>query len=160
MVHSDPGSLFARDPRKIRALLVEDNPVFLAYVSGLLAREPAVHIIGRVQDGLDAIQSAAEMVPDLILLDIGLPLMNGLQVARHIRHTLPKCSIIFLTQEGSPEFVEEAFDAGATGYVLKTRVNEDLWPAVMNACEGRHYLISGLEQPAKFQSVVQRFVAS
>lgn len=160
MVYLNPGSLFGKDPRKIRALLVEDNAIFLAYVSGLLARAPGFHIIGRVQDGLEAIQSATELVPDLILLDIGLPRMNGLQVARNILRTLPTCRIIFLTQEGSREFVEEAFDAGATGYVLKMWAHEDLWSAVVNVCQGRRYLGSGLEVPSKFQSVVQPLVAN
>jgi len=160
MVDLNPGSLFTTAPRKIRVLLVEDNSIFLAYVSRVLARDPAVHIVGRVQDGLDAIQSAAESAPDLVLLDIGLPRMNGLQVAKHILRGLPKCRIIFLTQESAPEFVEHAFEIGAAGYVLKTRANEDLWPAVLNVCEGNHFLSSGLERPTKFQSGILRLVAT
>lgn len=160
MAYLNPGSLFAGDPRRIRALLVEDNAIFSAYVSGFLTRDPRVHVIGQVRDGLEAIQSTTELLPDVILLDIGLPRMNGLQVARTILHSVPKCRIIFLTQEGSPEFVEAAFDLGAAGYVLKTRVNEDLWPAVIHVCEGRQYLGSGLKMPGKFQSVIQSLVAS
>ena len=160
MAYLNPGSLFAEDPRRIRALLVEDNAIFSAYVSGVLARDPRVHVVGQVRDGLEAIQRTTELLPDLILLDIGLPGMNGLQVARTILHSAPKCRIIFLTQEGAPEFVEDAFDAGAAGYVLKMRVNEDLWPAVLHVSAGRQYLGSGLELPGKFQSVIQSLVAS
>jgi len=160
MVDLNPGSLLAKDPRKIRTLLVEDNGAFLDYVRGVLARNPAVHIIGQARDGLEAIQSATELIPDLILLDIGLPRMDGLQVARNVLHNVPKCRIIFLTQEGGADFVELAFEIGAAGYVLKTRANQDLWRAVIHVCEGRRYLGSGLEPPPKFQSVVQPVGAS
>lgn len=156
MSRFDPGTFFGGEPRTIRALLVEDHPVFLAYVSGVLASNPAVHIVGRAQDGTQAIRSAVASNPDLVLLDIGLPGINGLEVARHILRSLPKCRIIFVTQEASAEFVEEAFAIGATGYVLKTQANEDLWPAIMNVCEGKAFLSSGLEQPARLNPDLQR----
>lgn len=160
MFYSGPGSSFAGDSHTIRVLLVEDNSIFLAYLSGMLARNPAVAILGHAQDGIQAVRSTFESKPDVVLLDIGLPRMNGIEVAKRITASVPTCKIIFLTQEGSPEFVEAAFEVGAAAYVLKTHANKDLWMAIVSVCEGRQFLSSGLKQPAKLGSGLQQFVVS
>jgi DNA-binding NarL/FixJ family response regulator len=160
MSHYGPGKSCAESPTRIRTLLVEDNPDFLAYASGLLARKPLVEIIGQARDGFQAVRRATQTAPDLVLLDIGLPMMNGLEVLKRILSNVSKCRIIFLTQEASPEFIEAAFEGGASGYILKTRATEDLWPAILSACEGRFFLGSGLEQPTSLRSGIRRFAAS
>lgn len=123
----------------IRVLVVEDSRPFQAYVTDLLGCRTGVRVVGRAQDGLQAIQCAQDLNPDLILLDIGLPGMNGIDVAKRVLRFAPNCRIIFLTQESCHEFVEEAFNLGAAGYVLKTRINQDLWPTVVNAFEGTEW---------------------
>jgi len=126
-------------PFVIRVLVVEDSRPFQGYVCDLLARKTGIHVVGRAQDGVQAIQCAQELTPDLILLDIGLPLMNGIEVAKRVLRFAPKCRIIFLTQESGHEFVEEAFKLGAVGYILKTRINQDLWPTMVNAFAGTEW---------------------
>lgn len=123
----------------IRVLVVEDSRPFQAYVTNLLGCKTGVRVVGRAQDGVQAIQCAQELSPDLILLDIGLPLMNGIEVAKRVLQFAPKCRIIFLTQESGHEFVEEAFNLGAVGYILKTRINQDLWPTMVNAFAGTEW---------------------
>ena len=123
----------------IRVLVVEDSRPFQAYVTDYLACKTGVRVVGRAQDGVQAIRCAQELNPDLILLDIGLPVINGMEVAKRILQFAPKCRIIFLTQESGHEFVEEAFSLGAVGYVLKTRINLDLWPTMVNAFAGTEW---------------------
>jgi CheY-like chemotaxis protein len=87
-------------------------------------------VIGEVSDGLDAVQKVQELQPDLILLDIGLPTLNGIEVARRVRTLAPECRIIFVSMESSAEVVQEALSVGAWGYVVKPKTQSDLLPAV------------------------------
>ena len=103
-----------------------------------------MQIIGEVADGLEAVQKTEILEPDLVLLDIGLPTLNGIDAARQIRKLAPKSKIIFVSQESSYEVVQEALHLGAWGYVLKTRAAFDLLAAVDAALEGRHFLSVGL----------------
>jgi DNA-binding NarL/FixJ family response regulator len=89
---------------------------------------------------LVAVQKAEELNPDLILLDIGLPGLNGIEAGRQIRKLVPNAKIIFLTQESSDDVVQEALGLGAQGYVVKTRAGSDLLPAVEAVLEGKVYV--------------------
>ena len=100
--------------------------------------------IDQAADGLEAVQKAELLAPDLVLLDIGLPTLNGIEAARQIRKIVPKSKIIFVSQESSCEVVHEALDFGAWGYVLKARAATDLLAAVDAVLEGRHFLSFGL----------------
>lgn len=102
-----------------------------------------MQIVGEVSDGLEAVRQAEELKPDLILLDIGLPTLSGLEAARLIRKLAPKSKIIFVTQESSPDVVRAALNVGALGYVLKVRAGTDLLAAVDAVLEGRHF-VSGV----------------
>lgn len=93
---------------------------------------------------MEAIQKAEELRPDLILLDLGLPKLNGIKAARQIRELTPESKIIFLSQESSADVVQEALSFGAQGYVVKTRVGSDLLAAVEAVLEGRQFVSSGL----------------
>ena len=101
-------------------------------------------LIDQVADGVEAVQKAELLKPDLILLDIGLPTLNGIDAARQIRKLAPKSKIIFVSQESSYEVLQEALHLGAWGYVLKTRAAFDLLAAVDAVLEGRHFLSVGL----------------
>jgi DNA-binding NarL/FixJ family response regulator len=103
-----------------------------------------LQIIAEVSDGLEAVQQAQELKPDLILLDIGLPTLNGIEAARKIRKLAPESKIIFVTQESFADVLQEALSTGAQGYVLKARAGIDLIAAVEAVIEGRQFLSSSL----------------
>ena len=123
----------------IRILVVEDFQPFRDALTSLLSNRPDLHVVGEVSDGLEAVNHAKELQPDLILLDIGLPSLDGIEAARQIRTHCPTSKILFVTQEASAHFVEEAFNIGAVAYVIKIRVARDLLPAVDAALEGRQF---------------------
>jgi DNA-binding NarL/FixJ family response regulator len=89
-------------------------------------RTPILQIIAEASDGLEAVRRAEELKPDLILLNIELPNLNGIDAARQIRKLAPESKIIFVTQESDAAVVQEAFNMGAAGYVLKAKVSSDL----------------------------------
>lgn len=103
-----------------------------------------MQVIDQVADGLEAVRKAELLEPDLVLLDIGLPKLNGIEAGRQIRKRAPDAKIIFVSQESSCEMVQEALDLGAWGYVLKAQAASDLPAAVDAVLEGRHFLSVGL----------------
>ena len=133
---------------QIRTLIVEDHKPFLNFVSSTLQHQENVLVIGEVQDGLQAVQRAQELQPDLILLDIGLPGLNGIDAAYRIRTVAPHAKIVFLTQESSAELVQEAFALGALGYVVKTQAARELPVAIDNVIRGTKFASQGLDIPA------------
>jgi DNA-binding NarL/FixJ family response regulator len=120
----------------VRILLVEDFEPFRNLIRILLEGKPHLQIVAEVADGQEAVRKAAELKPTLILLDIGLPSLNGLDVAGQVRELSPDSKIIFVSQESSPEFVQEALFLGASGFVTKTRVANDLVPAIKAVLSG------------------------
>jgi DNA-binding NarL/FixJ family response regulator len=106
--------------------VVDDYEPFRRLARSTLRKRPALQIVGEASDGLAAVRQAEELKPDLILLDIGLPGLNGLRAAREIRKLSPDSKIIFVSQESSPDVVQEALSLGAQGYVSKTRTASDL----------------------------------
>jgi len=101
-----------------------------------------LHIVGEVCDGLEAVQRAQELQPDVIVLDIGLPTLNGIEAARRIRKLSPESKILFVSQESSADVVREALSVGALGYVVKTRAGSDLLPAVEAVILGKQFVSS------------------
>jgi CheY-like chemotaxis protein len=111
------GHFLNLSPAAVGVLIAEDFPPYRQFVCSTLAKRPELQVIAEVSDGLEAVQKAVELKPDLILLDIGLPTMNGIEAARRIRALVPNAKIIFLSQETSAEVVEEALSTGARAYV-------------------------------------------
>lgn len=97
-------------------------------------------VLCELSDGLAAVQKAEELKPDIILLDIGLPGLNGIEAGRRIRKLVPNAKIIYLTQESSEDVVQEALSLGAQGYVVKTRAGSDLLAAVEAVLAGNQYI--------------------
>jgi DNA-binding NarL/FixJ family response regulator len=124
----------------VRILVVEDFPPFRHVVSTKLATRHDLQVICEVSDGLDAVRKACELRPDLILLDIGLPRLNGIDAARQIRTLAPESKIIFLTQESAAEVVQEALRLGACGYVKKLKAAKELLAAVDAVISGNQFV--------------------
>jgi DNA-binding NarL/FixJ family response regulator len=120
----------------IRILVVDDFEPFRAFVFSAFSKAPELRIICEASDGLEAVQKAQELKPDLVLMDIGLPTLNGIEAARRIRTLSPQSKIIFVTQESSADVIEEAMNSGAMGYVVKAHAASDLLAAVEAVCGG------------------------
>jgi len=110
----------------------------------MLDRRPDLQIVGEVSDGLEAVQKAEELQPDLILLDVGLPSLNGIEAARQIRKLSPQSKVLFVSQETSTDVVQEALGLGAMGYVAKTNAGIELLAAVEAICQGSRFVSAGL----------------
>ena len=122
-------------------LVVEDFEPFRRFVCSTV--EPELQIVAEASNGLEAVHKAEELQPDLILLDIGLPGLNGIEAARRIRTLSPQSKIIFVTQESSADVIEEAMNSGALGYVVKAHAATELLDAVEAVREGRRFVDKG-----------------
>src|ERR1700752_3806879 len=123
-----------------RVLVVDDNGLFRRFIRSTLGKRPELHIVCEVSDGLEAVQKAQELRPDLILLDIGLPTLNGIEAARRIRKLSPECKILFVSQESSADVVREALGTGAHGYVVKIDAGTELLIGVSAVLRGEHFV--------------------
>jgi CheY-like chemotaxis protein len=128
-----------------RTLLVEDFEPFRRLVRTALERRAGIRIVGEAVDGTDAIQKAQELQPDLILLDIGLPKLNGMAAALRIRTLIPNAKLLFISLESSDATVREAFRAGANGYIHKMRAQVDMIPAIEAVLAGKRFVSCDVE---------------
>jgi DNA-binding NarL/FixJ family response regulator len=142
-VHFDRGKARAR-VSSVRILVVEDYVSFRRFIRSTLEQRPELRVVCEASDGLEAVQKAEELQPELILLDIGLPSLNGIEAALRIRKLSPQSKILFVSQESSADVVQEAFRAGAMGYVVKTHAGSELLAAVEMVGQGRRFISSGL----------------
>jgi len=133
-----------RAASSVRVLVVEDFEPFRQVIRSLLRKRREFQVICEVSDGLEAVWKSEELQPDLILLDIGLPTLNGIEASRRIRRVAPKSRILILTQEFSPDVVQEALSLGAAGYVFKTQAGSDLLAAMDAVFQGKQFVSSGL----------------
>lgn len=124
----------------VRALVVDDFELWQTFVYMRLDEEPNVHVIAVATDGVEAVQKAVELQPDIVLLDILLPKLNGIEAARQIRRLAPKSKILFLSSNADPEVVRAAFNAGASGYVLKSEAAQYLLPGVEAVLQGKRFI--------------------
>jgi DNA-binding NarL/FixJ family response regulator len=136
----------------VQVLVVEDYEPFRQFVCSTLGKRPELQIVCEASDGLEAVNKAEELQPDLILFDVGLPTLNGIEAARRIRKLSPKSKIVFVSQESSTDVVQEALRLGALGYIAKTNAGIEPLAAVDAACQGRRFVDAGLagHVPADF----------
>ncbi len=122
----------------VRVLLADDSPPMLQAARRIL--EPEFQIVGTVDDGQDVLEATESLKPDVLILDISMGVMSGLEAARLLTRIGSKAKIVFLTVHHDQEFVEEAFSAGAIGYVTKPRLGSDLLVAVRQAMIGHTFV--------------------
>lgn len=127
-----------------RILVVEDHELFRRVISSILQRRSDFQTVGEASDGLEAIHFAEKLQPDLVLLDIGLPKLNGLNATKLIRGVAPHVKILFLSQESSHEIARECLRSGGLGYVQKMCAESDLLPAIDSVLDGVEFVSSGL----------------
>jgi DNA-binding NarL/FixJ family response regulator len=123
-----------------RVLVVEDSEPFRKIICSILGKRPELQIVGEVSDGLEAVQKAEELQPDLILLDIGLPTLGGIEAAQRIRELSPQSRILFVSQDTSVHVVQGAIAEGAKGYVVKTDSRRELLTAVDAVLRGERFV--------------------
>lgn len=128
-----------------RVLLADDHSLMLAGLRKLL--EETCEIVGAVGDGRTLVDAVQSLRPDLVILDIAMPLLNGVDAARQIRKLCPDVKLIFLTMHTSPIYATEAFRAGASGYLLKRSAPVELPLAIEAALHGQHYLTPSIAKP-------------
>ena len=129
----------------IRILIVDDFKDWRRQVLLLFQARPEWQVIAEASDGPEAIRKAEELKPDLIVLDIGLPKLNGIEAARRIRRFSPSSKIVFLSQNNNLDLVRAALGTGAQGYVLKTDVRSDFLPAIEAVLRGKQFVSSSLK---------------
>jgi DNA-binding NarL/FixJ family response regulator len=132
-------------PSLIRILVVDDNEGWRRLACLVLRIRPELQIICEASDGVEAVQKAEELRPDLILLDISLPKLNGIEAARRILQLSPNSKIVFLSLDDSLDVVQVALGTGALGYVDKARAVSELLPAVDAVLGGAHFVSSTLK---------------
>ena len=128
----------------VRVLLVEDYEPWRRSIRSMLQNVSGVQVIGEVPDGLAAVQQSRVLQPDLILLDIGLPMLNGIEAARRIRQVSPASKILFVSENRSGDIAEEALRAGGSGYIVKSAAARELLSAVEAVLQGKPFLSDDL----------------
>jgi DNA-binding NarL/FixJ family response regulator len=147
----------------VRVIVVEDHEIWRHFFSTALQKEPELRVIAEVSDGLKAVQKVEELQPDLILLDIGLPTLNGIEAARRIRDVSPASKILFISENRSLDIVKEALRTGARGYISKSDAGSELMLAVKAVLEGKRFVsaslahaLNGLPDPQTWRSLSPR----
>jgi DNA-binding NarL/FixJ family response regulator len=124
----------------IRILMADDHKLFIDGLGSILERHPGMQVVGAARDGLATVRLAAELQPDIILMDVSMPHLNGIGATRRIVADHPATKVIMLSMHADPRFVVEALRAGARGYLLKDSASEDLLDAIVGVSAGEIYL--------------------
>jgi len=127
---------------KLRVLLADDHPNLLQLVRNSL--EPILEVVGEVPDGKSLLEAEAKLHPDLIVTDISMPILNGIEAVEKLKESGCRAKVVFLTVHSDHEFVRACFEAGATGYVLKPRIATDLLIATQAALVGHSFISPSL----------------
>jgi two-component system, NarL family, response regulator NreC len=130
----------------IRVLIADDHTIVRSGVRLLLEAEPDLEVVGEAVDGNQALQLAGELRPDVVLMDIAMPVMDGLEATRRLKHMFPQIQVLILTMHRSDEYFFEILRAGASGYLLKGADTSDLIKAVRVVSQGEAFLYPSMAQ--------------
>ncbi|HXM92279.1 MAG TPA: response regulator transcription factor [Candidatus Dormibacteraeota bacterium] len=136
-----------------RVLIVDDHAVIRRGVQGILSTYPEWDLCGEADNGQDAIRLAGELAPDVVIMDVSMPGMNGLEATRIIHDVLPETKVLLLTLHSSSEFVRSAFHAGARGYVLKSDAENELVRALNVVIGEGTYVSPAIDARAAKESI-------
>jgi two-component system, NarL family, response regulator NreC len=142
-----------------RVLLADDHALIRQGLKGLLETQ-GFQVIGEASDGQETLRSAEKTRPDVAILDISMPVLNGMDAARELQKSLPNVKIILLTQHDEDQYVTEALRAGAKGYVLKSQAAADLVQAIREVCRGSVYLSPSISRPVVDAYLSKTYVAT
>ncbi len=129
----------------IRVVLADDHVLVRQGLKSLLERE-GLHVVGEASDGQEVLRHVESLQPDIVVMDIRMPILNGLHAARELMQSFPKTKTILLTQHDEDQYVSEALEAGVKGYVLKSQVSSDLLEAIRQVSRGQVYLSPGVSR--------------
>jgi two-component system response regulator NreC len=126
--------------KKIRLLVADDHKIFRQGIKKLLEEEPDLQVVGEAADGRDTVKKATELKPDLVLMDIAMANLNGLEATKQIKKVLPEIKVIMVTMHKNEEYVLQSFQAGASGYILKEGAVEELVSAIRSIHQDKSFL--------------------
>lgn len=129
---------------EVRILLVDDLEGWRQRIRSILEGRPDLRVVGEASDGLEAVQKAKQLKPDLVLLDIGLPRLNGIEAEHRLYRVVPTAKVLFVTQDDDGDVVRTALSNGAHGYVLKTDAGSELLPGIEAILGGEKFISSGI----------------
>ena len=126
--------------QKIRVLLADDHTILRAGLRMMLDAQPAIEVVGEASDGRQALAEAQRLQPDVVLMDITMPEMNGIEATRQVKRALESTRVLILTMHENEEYLFQVLRAGASGYILKEAASTELISAIRIVCAGRFYM--------------------
>jgi len=123
-----------------RVLIVDDHTLLRAGLRALLAQDPSIEIVGEAADGRDAVRAVGQLAPHLVLMDLTMPGMNGIEAVTEIKRRYPEVRILVMTLHKTEDFIHASLKAGADGYILKDSTQEELRVAIRSVLHGKTYL--------------------
>ena len=138
---------------RVRVLLGDDHRILRQGLSKILGEKPEFEIVGEASDGREAVKLAVSLTPDVAILDIGMPLLNGIEATRQIVRRLPGCNVLILSMHGDEPYIARALQAGAKGYILKDSASTDLLRAVSAVAAGKTFF-----SPVIAQSMIDDYL--
>ena len=138
---------------KIRILLADDHTILRSGIRSLLETEPGLSVIGEAEDGRVAVSMACKLKPDLVIMDIAMPLLNGVEATRHIKIQCPDVKVLVLSMHDNEDYIRQALEAGAMGYILKDAATQELISAIRSVYRGEAVL-----SPAVTRLVIEDYL--
>lgn len=124
----------------IKIIISDDHQLFRDGIANLLASSPEIEIVAQAENGLEAIEKAKSLKPDVVIMDLTLPIINGVEATRILHKELPKTRILVLSMHAEKNYIKEALEAGAAGYLFKDCTYDQLIEAINSVCQGKNYL--------------------